>query len=744
MAPDPDFTGYATRNGLKCADGRVIMAGAFKGNDGQKVPLVWQHGHKDSDNVLGHVLLKDVPDGVRAFGYFNSTQKAQNAKIAVQHNDITALSIYANRLIQKGPNVHHGNICEVSLVLSGANPGAYIDNVTIQHGDDEVLLDDEAIIYTDCELELAHHASGPNAQPSAMKDSEPAKGDKPSAENPDPDKDGDNDLFDPEDGGLDPDTATIADVIKTMTPEQQNVLYMLVAAAANQSSNTAAQSGIETSGDNVPTVAHSDKIGSKTVAEVLESMDEEQKNAVTALVVTAMNHSSTAGGDSGTNDNEGDPVPRNVFEQNNSTTAPEGYTLTHSDVKGILQAAIKGGSFKEACEEFAFAHGIDNIDTMFPPAQLINDQPDFITRRTEWVAGVLGSTRKSPFSRVKTILADITQAEARAKGYITGQMKREEFFGVTKRTTTPTTVYKKQKLDRDDILDITDFDVITWIKGEMRLMLDEEVARAILIGDGRDISDVDKIKDPAGASDGAGIRSVLNDHEIYVTTVSVPMDTIISSGAGANADSIVDAIVEAMRFYRGTGMPIFYTTLPILTKLLLAKDTLGRRLYATKADLASAMMVSDIQNVEPMEELSDVLGIVVNLADYNIGADKGGEVNWFDFFDIDFNAQKYLTETRLSGALVKFKSALVIKKVASGSTLVAPDAPTFVPSTGVVTIPAQTGVVYQNADTGATLTSGAQAALAAGATLNIEAVPDTGYYFADTYDDLWSFTRPES
>lgn len=745
MAPVPDFTGYATRNGLKCADGRIIMAGAFKGNDGQKVPLVWQHGHNDSDNVLGHAILKNVEDGVRADCYFNSNQKAQNAKVAVQHGDITSLSIHANQLVQKGMNVLHGVIREVSLVLSGANPGAYIDNVMMQHGDNEIQLDDEAIIYTGLDFELMYHASGSNSQSSAKKDSEPANASKPTADDPDPDGDGDNDLFDPADGGLDPNTASVADVLNTLTDEQKEVVYALIG-AASQSSSTAAQSGIENPGGTVPTLAHSGTIGDKTVAEVIGSMTEEQKQAVHAIVNTAMEHSGVAAGPV-TTITEGDPVPRNVFEQNANTPDAEGYTLSHADVKGIVQAAIKCGSLKEACEDFALSHGIDNIDVMFPPEQLINNQPEFISRRTEWVAGVLGGTRKSPFSRVKTILADITQDEARAKGYITGQMKKEEFFGVTRRTTTPTTVYKKQKLDRDDILDITDFDIVAWLKGEMRLMLDEEVARAILVGDGRDISDLDKVKDPAGAADGAGVRSILNDHEIYVTTLNVPIagGTIVSSGAGANADSIVDEVVNSMRFFRGTGVPTFYTTLPVLTKLLLAKDTLGRRLYPTKADLASAMMVSDIIPCEALESSTyvDVLGIIVNMADYNIGMDNGGDISMFDFFDIDFNQQKYLIETRLSGALVKFKSALVVKMVTDGSTLVVPNAPTFDATTNVVTVPTQTGVTYINADTGATLSAGAQAALTTGTVLNVEATPNSTYYFDNNYATMWSFAATD-
>jgi len=650
-----DFSGYATKNGLKCSDGRIITPNAFKISDGKSVPLVWQHQHSDPANVLGHAILENREDGVYAQGFFNNTPAAATAKALVKHGDVTALSIYANQLVQKGAEVLHGVIREVSLVLSGANPGALIDTVAV-HGDDEFHVADDVVVFYS-ELALEHSAA---------------------SEEPDPEP-----------------------------------------------------------------VVHADPPSvDPTVAEVFDSLDEMQKQVVYAMISAALEQSATTGDDATNstqhNSEEGEPVSRNVFDQTeDQNKKTEGATLSHADVKGIVADAMKIGSFKDAVEAYALKHGIEDIDVLFPEAKLLTDQPDFVKRRTEWVAKILGGARKSPFSRIKTVLADITQAEARAKGYIKGNLKQEEFFGVTKRTTTPTTVYKKQKLDRDDIVDITDFDVVTWLKGEMRLMLDEELARAVLIGDGRDVSDIDKIKDPAGASDGAGIRSILNDHEMYTTTLTVNIDD-----ANSSPDEIVDAIVNGMRFYRGTGMPTFYTTLPVLTKLLLAKDTLGRRLYATQAELASALMVSDIVTVEPMEEVTDLLGVIVNLQDYVLGADRGGEVSMFDDFDIDYNQQKYLIETRLSGGLVKYKAALAIKKTAAANVLVAPNKPTFVPATGVVTIPTQTGVVYKNFDTSATLTAGAQSALASGASLNVLAVPASGYYFGSNAEDQWTFTRP--
>jgi HK97 family phage prohead protease len=716
MAPVPDFTGYATRNGLKCADGRVIMPGAFKGNDGQRVPLVWQHGHDSPDNILGHGILTNVADGVRVAGYFNNTPAGQQAKQLVQHKDITALSIYANQLIQKGANVQHGNIREVSLVVSGANPGAYIDNVSIQHGDDTLTLDDEAIIYTDSFIELSHADADTGGG---------ANGNKPAAEDeeddgPHGDRGSDEDVEDVDGGMTDKSTG---DGTGDETDVDDNAEKDQLDHSA-----TTTKAGNGTGGAKVaPTAAD------PSVADVFNTLTEQQKQVVYAMIGQALDHSGTSA-----DDTEGGLVPRNVFDQSGAPSggAPAKTTLSHADVKGIMQAAVRVGSLKTAVEDYALAHGIDDIDLMFPEYKLLQDQPDFIKRRTEWVANVLGATRHSPFSRVKTILADITPDEARAKGYVKGTMKNEEFFGVTKRTTSPTTIYKKQKLDRDDILDITDFDIIAWLKGEMRLMLDEEVARAILIGDGRSGGDADKIKDPAGAADGAGIRSILNDHEIYTTTVNVNVDD-----ANSSADEIVDAILSAMRFYRGTGMPTFYTTLPVLTKLLLAKDTLGRRLYATQAELAAAMMVQNIVCVEPMETQTSLLGIVVNLADYNIGADSGGEVSMFDFFDIDFNQQKYLIETRLSGALVKFKSALAIKKVTASYVLIDPvTAPTQ--SGNTVTTPAQAHVTYAATDpdgNAVTITSNSLTLTADNSPVTVVASPASGYFFATNAENSWVF-----
>jgi hypothetical protein len=332
------------------------------------------------------------------------------------------------------------------------------------------------------------------------------------------------------------------------------------------------------------------------------------------------------------------------------------HKLTRDDQKEIFADAMRVGSLKDAVESYALKHGITDIDVLFPEVRPVDATPQFDTRRIEWVRGVLSSCNKTPFTRIKSLFADITVEEARAKGYIKGNLKKEEFFGVAKRITTPSTVYKKQKLDRDDILDINDFDVVAWLKAEMRVMLDEELARAILIGDGRDVDDEDKIKDPAAASEGAGIRSVLHDHSLYVHQSSINLED-----AGSNPSELVDAVVSNMQYYKGTGQPDLYTTLPTLTRLLLAKDTLGRRLYPTLAELTSALGVGTINTVQVMETIPDLLGIIVNLTDYTIGTDRGGDVTMFDFFDIDYNQYKYMIETRVSGALTKIRSAIVLK-----------------------------------------------------------------------------------
>jgi hypothetical protein len=658
----PDFSGYATKAGLKCSDGRTITPDAFKHQDKETVPLVWQHGHGEPSNVLGHAILEHRTDGVYAYAYFNDTEQAKNAKTLVLHGDIKSLSIYANQLTERAKQVLHGVIREVSLVLSGANPGALIDNITLAHSDGEmVTLEDEAIIYTGLELTHADSTSG-------------------------------TDSTDQSSG----DTPTVQDIYDSMSDDQKEVVHYMIGAA----------------------LADSGKILKQSDEKTVDKKDDDNPD---------LTHNSDK------KDEEGRRMTRNVFEEQNGGKKEEKHVLTHDAIRGIVEDAQRGGSLKEAVEAYALKHGIENIDVLFPDARSVTDTPEFDQRRVEWVSGVINGTKHSPFSRIKSIVADITFDAARAKGYIKGNLKKEEFFGVSKRATTPSTIYKKQKLDRDDIIDITDFDVVAWLKAEMRLMLDEELARAVLIGDGRAVDDEDKIRDPAGAPEGSGIRSILNDHDLYVATVTVD-DT-------AAPVDVVDNIIAAMGLYKGSGSPTFFTTLPVLTSLLLSRNTqTGNRYWRTPAELASELGVSSIVTVEVMEEVPDLIGIIVNLRDYTIGADKGGEVSFFDDFDIDYNQYKYLLETRVSGALTKIRSAMVVRRAAAGGVLATPQEPAFDGTT--VTVPTTAGVVYKNKDTGATLTTAAPVALAAGESLTVEATPTAGRYFADNENDEWTYTNP--
>ena len=637
-----DFSGYATRNDLKCSDGRTIRGGAFRHQDGQKVPLVWQHQHNDPDNVLGFAYLEHRDDGVYAHAKFNSTAKAVTARELVEHGDVESLSIYANGLRQKGDDVIHGQIREVSLVLSGANPGAFIDNVSFRHGDGYDDNEDEAVIFTGLPIQ---HSS--------------------------------NDEEDPVDNIEHADDRTVQDVFDSMTDEQKNVVYFMLGQALE--------------GEDEGDATHSD-----------DSDD-------------PITHSSM----------EGTPMKRNVFEQDDATVT-RGGTLTHSQLNTIVQDAQKLGSFKEAVLAHADDYGITNIEVLFPDAKAIDTHPEWITRKMEWVEGILNGARKIPWSKIKSLSADLTHEEARAKGYIKGTMKKEQFFSIAKRETGPKTIYKKQKLDRDDITDSTEFDVVQWLWVEMNFMLREEIARAILIGDGREVDDPDKIDEDK-------IRPIAHDHAFYTDVVSVP--------AAVSGEALIEAILRGRPKYKGIGLPTMYTTEDILTDLILLKDKMGRRLYPTQAELESALRVSNIVTVPVLEGAmtndGDLLAVLVNMSDYTIGSTRGGEITKFDDFDIDFNQYKYLIEGRMSGALTKHKRAQVI--VRSAGTSVTPTVPTFVAATGVVTIPSKTGVVYKNQDTDATLTAGGQTPLDIGETLSVVAVPSTGYYFPHNIDADWDF-----
>ena len=585
-----DFSGYATRVDLKCSDGAIIREDAFKHQNGETVPLVWQHLHNGPENILGHAMLEHRKDGVYAYASFNDSEQGRNAKELVRHGDVKALSIYANKLVRRGVDVLHGAIREVSLVLSGANPGAYIDNVVIAHGDSYETSEDEAIIYTGLSFEI---------QAETIEHADDSK---------------------------EPDMAekTVGDIFETLTEEQKNVVYYMIGEALSEAG---ADDEAEHSAfyENDDYISHND--GEETIT-----------------------------------------MTRNVFESlAHGTPMDEGLTLSHSDIKSIFAEGERKNSLKEAVIAHATTYGIENIDMLFPDAQTIGNRPEFIKRRTEWVASVLTDTHHSPFSRIKTILADITEDDARAKGYIKASMKKEEWFTLAKRVTTPQTVYKKQKLDRNDILDITDFDVVIWVKEEMRLMLDEEIAAAALVGDGRSAGDPDKIKSPSPTADGEGIRAIALDASYYAYKVEWD---------AADADDVpfVDRVMTSLVDYTGSGSPKLYTSPQILAGLLVERDTLGRRMYSSRAELATAMGVSAIVDI-PASILAranfqttagavttthSLKGIVANLRDYTFGSDAGGKTTLFDDFDIDFNQQKYLLEARLSGTLTKPFSAATL------------------------------------------------------------------------------------
>lgn len=582
-----DFSGWATRNDLKCSDGRVIRRDAFKHDDGIKVPLVWNHQHNDPRNVLGHAWLENRPEGVYTYGFFNDSESGEIGKILVKHGDICALSIYANQLQQRGCDVLHGEIREVSLVHAGANPGAFIDSM-LKHGEDS---DDEAIIYTGMPLYLSH--SDADKQEDKTDDGEKKET---SEKKDDPEKKTDSD-----------EEKTVADVINSMTEEQKNVMYSMIGQA------------MEDQGESDP-----------------ESEDNNDDNSK-----------------GGTNTMKHNVFDKDDRQKENVLVHSDGSEVSSEEISTIFGDIKRYGSLKDS----VLAHGIDNVDYLFPDAQTLANTPEFIQRDTGWVKKVMSGVHHTPFSRIKSIFADITEDDARAKGYFKGKLKKEEVFGLLKRTTTPTTVYKKQKMDRDDVVDITDFDVVAWLKSEMRMMLDEELARAYLIGDGRLASSDDKINEQ-------NIRPILKDEELYTIQATVSVQS--SATEDDKAREFIRTAIKARKNYKGSGQPTLYTTEDILTDCLLLTDTTGRDLYADVAQLAKKLRVKEIVTVPVMEGVNGknggaLMGIIVNLADYNVGADRGGAVNMFDDFDIDYNQQKYLIETRCSGALIKPYSAIALE-----------------------------------------------------------------------------------
>lgn len=565
-----DFGGWATKNDIRCADGKTIRQNAFKNNDGKKVPLVWNHDHDDPDNVLGHAILENRPEGVYAYCSFNETESGLNAKELVAHGDIDALSIWANRLVKRGDDVLGGDIKELSMVLAGANPGAYIDVVSISHGDDGSNNLEAIISIVENEpLHLAHS------------DDKKEEGGK-------------------KDMGKENSEKTVGDVFDEFTDEQKDVVYAMIGAAVEQA---------------------------------------------------------TGSNDDGNDDNdeEDDTMKHNIFDKETGNED----VLSHADMVAIIADGKKNGSLRDA----VLAHGIDQIDYLFPEAQTLTNVPQFIQRDMGWVQKVMAGVHKTPFSRIKSVFADITEDDARAKGYIKGKLKKEEVFSLLKRTTTPQTIYKKQKLDRDDIIDITDFDVVAWLKGEMRMMLDEELARAFLVGDGRLGSSDDKINEQ-------NIRPIWTDADLY----TVKKDVVVSPTATDNEKikSFIRTAIKSRKDYKGSGSPTMFTTEDVITDCLLMEDTTGRVIYDTIDKLTTALRVKEIVAVPVMENCTrtddqgknkTLMALIVNLNDYNAGADKGGAVNMFDDFDIDYNQQKYLIETRCSGALVKPFSAIAIESV---------------------------------------------------------------------------------
>ena len=606
-----DFCGWATRNDIRCSDGRVIKHDAFKNNDGMVVPLVWNHKHDDPFNVLGHALLENRNEGVYAYCTFNETEQGVNARSLVQHGDVCALSIYANQLKQSGSDVIHGNIREVSLVLAGANPGATIESV-ITHSDE----DSEEAMYVICDMGLEDY----------IEHSDDDKAEEKEEEKP-----------------------------------------------------------MEVNETNEEAIEHADK----TVQDVIDSMNDEQKKVLYALVGAALSGEE----DKKENNEEDAQMKHNVFDND---ARNEENVLSHADMEEIIKNAKRTGSLKMAAEDFGIEklealqhdgetptpkYGVENpygimgkaadansfgIDALFPDARNYYNTPQWISRNMDWVSRFMNASSHSPFSRVKTMFADITEDEARARGYIKGNLKKEEVFSLLKRSTDPQTIYKKQKLDRDDVIDIVDFDVVAWIKSEMRVMLNEEIARAALIGDGR-------VPGADGKIEESHIRPIWKDSDFFTIKVPVTVDV----DPDKQAKNVIRAAIKARKNYKGSGNPIMFTTEDVLTDMLLMEDTIGHRLYKDKAELATALRVSDIVTVEVMENQTREVGgvtrtlaaIIVNPRDYNFGADKGGAVSLFDDFDIDYNQMKYLIETRCSGALVRPYSAMALEFVpaASGS-----------------------------------------------------------------------------
>jgi len=633
-----DFSGWATKNDLKCADGRVIRRDAFKINDGTRVPLIWNHKHDSTSAVLGHALLENRDEGVYTYGFLNNTKAGKDAKEMLQHGDIVSLSIFANNLVQDGPNVLHGAIREVSLVLAGANPGAFIES-TISHGYSIDESEEEGLIYTGESIELSHS----DVELNTNDDSEVNKEDNDMAYLEHADEPKEEKKEEVKEKG----EKTIEEIINTMTDEQKDAMYAIVGAAVEE-----AQGGSDSEDSEVK---HSDEEDYSMKTNVFDQEESnnnylEHSMALNNVLQDAIKHKAGS--------------LRELINE-----SMESGELAHTMVVPTEGMDVIGpGAWRENIPEGRpTVYGFNDPEALFPEPTNLNNPPEFISRDQAWVSVLIGGVHRSPFSRIKSVFADITEEEARAKGYTKTHKKTEEIFGLLKRVTTPTTIYKKQRMDHDDVKDITDFDVVPWIKSEMQVMFREEMARAILIGDGRSALSDDKIKEDC-------IRPIAKDDPLF--TIKCPVNVKHNATEAEKADAAIDAIIRSQKDYKGSGNPILFTTNEWVTEMLLLKDGIGHRLYKTEAELATTLRVSRIVMVELLEgqtigieETSGgsttvvqkpLVGVIVNPKDYNVGNDKNRGTEMFEDFDIDFNQHVWLMEDRFSGALTKPFSAISI------------------------------------------------------------------------------------
>lgn len=715
---EPDFSGYASKYGIKCSDGQTIMHGAFKHLDGARLPLIWNHEHKNNEQVLGYVDIIHREDGPYVNAYFNETTKAKAAKAQIEHGDITAMSVWANDLDRRGTRdqVFHGEIREVSLVLAGANKDARIESVYLRHADGSVDELDEATIVTGEDI-IVHAATAETAN----EEGETVK-----------------DVFD-----------TLSEKQKSVVVGMMNQSYEAGKAAGDKVEHSATADEGKDDESKKPGEANQNTDPAKPLegvaaSEAAAAGDEANKTAEAATDADEVSKTDTKEGASTDEENAakdvnkntsnqegsktmGDTIEHNAFQTGSATAASTKPVIAHSDMKTIWQNAFdRNGKLSSYLNELAHAgtYGITDIELMFPDAKNLDSSPQLLARQVEWVPKVLDAVKRQPWAKVKSIVADLTEDEARAKGYVKGNEKIDEVISLMRRTTGPTTIYKKQRLDRDDVIDITDFDVLSWIKWEMRFMLNEELARAILIGDGRPTNDRDKIKDPQGQQDGVGIRSILHDHSLYVIKKEL--------AANVAPGTVVEEMIRIRSKYRGSGNPTLYTTDETISDILLLKDKMGRYLYDTVAQLADKLRVKEIVAVEAFNSEPTLLGIIVNLVDYTVGTNKGGELSFFEDFDLDFNQNKFLLETRLSGALTRLKSALVLTR--NQGTKAVPTAPSFNGSTNTISLPTATGVTYlvnDEEETGdVVITKDSE----------VTAVPESGYYFESNQTTEWTYS----